>query len=124
MYLVPDSSEDRRGSSLRGDGCCIPIPLSAPGLGRLRDPAHGGFRRVAQYAGSEQFEPEKTALVEAGAAPPAEHYGPARIELRDRRPGELRFLVQCDENAFVVISENAFPPGWRARSTVVLKDLP
>jgi hypothetical protein len=62
----------------------------------------------------EGFRPGETALAYPGQGPARGDFAPARVTLQGRGPGSARLQVTAEGDAFVVLSEMAFPPGWTA----------
>ncbi len=67
--------------------------------------------------GSETFDPAEVALVYASAPdlPTGDRFAPADVTVTGYGTGRLSLEVEAPEQSFVVISEMAYPPGWRVR---------
>jgi hypothetical protein len=103
-------------AAYQADGCVYPWPDSLPRAWAVsRVETVSGFEQVRSRLGGADFDPAQTALVYSGDAPAGgEAFAPAEVRLVGRRAGRVRLSTQSDGTAFVVVSEPAFPPGWKA----------
>jgi hypothetical protein len=100
-----------------GDGWVYPWPDSLPRAWSVEEVSVvSGFDEVRRRLEDDAFEPARTALAYAADAPAAgRSFAPAQVVVQEHAPGSLRLRVRADGDAFVVVSEPAFPPGWRAQ---------
>ncbi len=115
-YLLSPSRIEALGAPLyEGDGFVYAWPESLPRAWAVRQVAPvADLAAFARQTESEAFRPGETALAYPGEGPSRADFASARVSLVGRGPGSLRLRVDADGDAFVVVSEMAFPPGWTA----------
>jgi hypothetical protein len=115
-FLLSPSRIGALGAPLyQGDGFVYAWPDSLPRAWAVRkvEPV-ADFTALTRRFESDGFRPGETALAYPGQGPSRADYASARVVLTGRGPGSLRLRVEADGDAFVVVSEMAFPPGWTA----------
>jgi len=115
-YLVaPGPMQWSAAPLFEGDGWVYPWPDSLPRAWSVpRVEAVSGSAALLARLGDEQFDPAQIALVYAADGPAPVPGGEARVALLGHEPGRVRLRVEAGGPAFVVLSEMAYPPGWRA----------
>lgn len=115
--LSPAPLEWEIDAVYEGDGRVYPYPDSLPRIWPVEQATVlADFRSLARRLAEPGFDPGREALFYAADRPGRDRYAPAAVELLERRPGYLRARVRATDEAFVVVSEMAFPPGWTATS--------
>lgn len=76
----------------------------------------GGYDEMVHKLGDPNFDPGRTALLYRDAALETRSgiYTDASVRLAEIRPGRIVLDVASEGEAFVVVSEMSFPPGWKA----------
>lgn len=109
------------------DGYVYPYPDSLPRVWPVAQvesvPEQQAMMRRLE---DDTFDPAGVALVYSGQPhPSADRFAAASVSMTEHASGRLRFRVQADGNAFLVVSEIFYPPGWRAevngRPTVIYR---
>jgi hypothetical protein len=115
-FILSPTRIDGLGAPLyQGDGFVYPWPDSLPRAWAVRkvEPV-ADFSALTRRLESDSFHPGATALAYPGQGPSRVDYASAGVVLSGRGPGSLRLRVDAEGDAFVVLSEMAFPPGWAA----------
>jgi hypothetical protein len=115
-FLLSPSRIDALGAPLyQSDGFVYSYPDSLPRAWAVRrvEPV-ADFSALTRRFESDSFRPGETALAYPGQGPSRVDYASGRVTLTGRGPGSLRLRVDAEGDAFVVVSETAFPPGWMA----------
>jgi hypothetical protein len=115
-FILSPARIDALGAPLyQGDGFVYAWPDSLPRAWAVRkvEPV-ADFSALTGRLESDGFHPGETALAYPGQGPARADYASARVSLSGRAPGSLRLRVDAEGDAFVVVSEMAFPPGWTA----------
>jgi hypothetical protein len=116
-FVLSPTRIDALGAPLyQGDGYVYEWPDSLPRAWAVRKvEAVADFPALTNRLKSDGFRPGETALSYPGQGPSRADYAPARVVLAGRGLGSLRLRVDAEGDAFVVVSEMAFPPGWSAQ---------
>jgi len=115
-FVLSPTRIDALGAPLyQADGFVYPWPDSLPRAWAVRkvEPV-ADFQALRRRLESDDFHPGETALAYPGQGPSRADYASARVTLVEHGPGSLRLHVDAPGDAFVVLSEMAFPPGWAA----------
>jgi hypothetical protein len=115
-FVLSPARIDGIGAPLHeSDGFVYPWPDSLPRAWAVRkaEPV-AAFSALKRRFESDSFRPGETALVYPGQGPSRVDFASARVTLSGRGPGSLRLRVDAEGDAFVVVSEMTFPPGWTA----------
>ncbi len=100
-----------------GDGHVYPFPDSLARAWSVEQVTKvADFRALARRFEDPGFDPGREALVYPGDQPARDRFAAADVEVLEQRTGYLRARVRAGDEAFVVLSEIAFPPGWIARA--------
>ena len=99
----------------QSDGFVYPWPDSLPRAWAVRKvESVADFGALRRRFESDSFRPGEIALTYPVPGPSRSDYAAARVTLTGRGPGSLRLRVDAEGEAFVVLSEMAYPPGWTA----------
>jgi hypothetical protein len=100
----------------QSDGWVYPLADSLPRAWSVTEvETVGGFEQVRAKLSDPGFDPARTALAYPGDAPAGDgSFARARVGVAAHGAGRLRLSVDAPESAFLVVSEPAFPPGWKA----------
>lgn len=116
-YILSASRVETLGKPLyESDGFVYAWPDSLPRAWAVRrvEPV-ADLSALTRRFEDDGFRPGETALAYPGQGPSRADFAPARVALQERGPGSIRLQVGAEGDAFVVLSEMAFPPGWTAR---------
>ena len=115
-FILSPTRIDGLGTPLhQSDGFVYPWPDSLPRAWAVRkvEPV-ADFSALTRRFESDSFRPGEMALAYPGQGPSRGDYASAGVTLSGRGPGSLRLRVEAEGDAFVVLSEIAYPPGWTA----------
>ena len=100
----------------QGDGYVYALPDSLPrawSVGKVSGVPDG--EALLGRLGEEAFNPaEEALLLSSGPRPGRETYSPAAVTIASHAAGRLSVRTTSDSDAFLVVSEISYAPGWRA----------
>jgi hypothetical protein len=115
-FILSPMRIDALGAPLyQGDGFVYAWPDSLPRAWAVRRVEEiADFSALTRRFEDDAFRPGEVAMAYPGQGPLRADFASARVALTGRGPGSLRLRVDAAGDAFVVLSEMAFPPGWTA----------